>query len=42
MGESRSGYKVLRGFTLVEEMVREPSGKPDYRSAKGVTSRSSS
>jgi hypothetical protein len=33
--EHVSGYKVPRGLTLVEEMVRQPSGKPDYRWAKG-------
>jgi acyl-CoA synthetase (AMP-forming)/AMP-acid ligase II len=34
--EHVSGYKVPRGLTIVEEMVRQPSGKPDYRWAKGV------
>jgi acyl-CoA synthetase (AMP-forming)/AMP-acid ligase II len=31
-----SGYKIPRALTLVDEMVRQPSGKPDYRWAKGV------
>ena len=31
-----AGFKVPRGLELVEEMVRQPSGKPDYRWAKSV------
>jgi 3-oxocholest-4-en-26-oate---CoA ligase len=31
-----SGYKLPRGLTLVDELVRQPSGKPDYRWAKSV------
>jgi len=31
-----SGYKLPRGLTLVDELVRQPSGKPDYRWAKAV------
>jgi acyl-CoA synthetase (AMP-forming)/AMP-acid ligase II len=34
--EHVSGYKVPRGLTLVDELVRQPSGKPDYKWAKGV------
>jgi acyl-CoA synthetase (AMP-forming)/AMP-acid ligase II len=34
--EHVSGYKVPRGLTLVDELVRQPSGKPDYRWAKSV------
>jgi acyl-CoA synthetase (AMP-forming)/AMP-acid ligase II len=33
---SVAGYKVPRGLTLVDELVRQPSGKPDYRWAKSV------
>jgi 3-oxocholest-4-en-26-oate---CoA ligase len=33
---SVAGYKVPRGLTLVDELVRQPSGKPDYRWAKAV------
>ncbi len=33
-----SGYKVPRELHLVEEMVRQPSGKPDYRWAKSLAS----
>jgi len=31
-----AGYKAPRGVVFVEEMVRSPSGKADYRWAKGV------
>ncbi len=31
-----AGYKVPRTLTVVELMVRSPSGKPDYRWAKGL------
>jgi acyl-CoA synthetase (AMP-forming)/AMP-acid ligase II len=34
--ESVAGYKIPRGLTLVDELVRQPSGKPDYRWAKSV------
>jgi 3-oxocholest-4-en-26-oate---CoA ligase len=34
--ESVAGYKIPRGLTLVGELVRQPSGKPDYRWAKAV------
>ena len=33
-----AGYKVPRQLTLVDEVVRSPSGKPDYRWAKDVAS----
>ncbi|MCB0954383.1 MAG: acyl-CoA synthetase, partial [Microthrixaceae bacterium] len=29
-----AGYKAPRGVVLVDEMVRSPSGKADYRWAK--------
>jgi fatty-acyl-CoA synthase len=29
-----AGYKIPRELHLVEELVRAPSGKPDYRWAK--------
>jgi acyl-CoA synthetase (AMP-forming)/AMP-acid ligase II len=31
-----AGYKVPRGLEIVDEMVRQPSGKPDYRWAKSI------
>jgi 3-oxocholest-4-en-26-oate---CoA ligase len=31
-----AGYKVPRSLVVVEEMVRSPSGKPDYRWAKDL------
>jgi acyl-CoA synthetase (AMP-forming)/AMP-acid ligase II len=31
-----AGYKVPRQLTIVETIVRSPSGKPDYRWAKDV------
>lgn len=31
-----AGYKVPRQLLVVDEVVRSPSGKPDYRWAKGV------
>jgi acyl-CoA synthetase (AMP-forming)/AMP-acid ligase II len=31
-----ASYKVPRGLVLVDDVVRSPSGKPDYRWAKGV------
>jgi acyl-CoA synthetase (AMP-forming)/AMP-acid ligase II len=31
-----AGYKIPRGLQLVDELVRQPSGKPDYRWAKSV------
>jgi 3-oxocholest-4-en-26-oate---CoA ligase len=31
-----AGYKVPRELHLVDEMVRSPSGKPDYQWAKRV------
>ena len=33
---SVAGYKIPRGMTLVDELLRQPSGKPDYRWAKSV------
>ena len=32
-----AGYKVPRELHLVDEVVRSPSGKPDYRWAKSIT-----
>ncbi|MGH2686269.1 MAG: AMP-binding enzyme, partial [Actinomycetota bacterium] len=32
--EHVSGYKVPRGFHLVDQVLRQPSGKPDYPWAK--------
>jgi len=32
--ERLSGYKVPRGYVVVEEVRRSPSGKPDYRWAR--------
>ncbi len=32
-----AGYKVPRELHVVDEVVRSPSGKPDYRWAKGLT-----
>ena len=32
-----AGYKVPRELHLVDEIVRSPSGKPDYRWAKSIT-----
>ena len=29
-----AGYKVPRALVLVDEVVRSPSGKPDYRWAR--------
>ena len=37
-----AGYKVPRELHLVEEVVRQPSGKPDYRWAKSVATGASS
>ena len=34
-----AGYKVPRQLDLVDEIVRQPSGKPDYRWAKSVAAR---
>ena len=34
--ESLAGYKVPRGLVVVDEVVRSPSGKPDYRWARAV------
>jgi acyl-CoA synthetase (AMP-forming)/AMP-acid ligase II len=31
-----AGYKVPRELVLVETVVRQPSGKPDFRWAKSV------
>jgi acyl-CoA synthetase (AMP-forming)/AMP-acid ligase II len=31
-----TGYKVPRRFVLVDEVVRSPSGKPDYPHARSV------
>jgi 3-oxocholest-4-en-26-oate---CoA ligase len=31
-----AGYKAPREMVLVEEIVRSPSGKPDYRWAKAT------
>ena len=31
-----AGYKVPRALVAVDEVVRSPSGKPDYRWAKQV------
>lgn len=36
-----AGYKIPRSLTLVDKIVRLPSGKPDYAWAKSVASRSS-
>jgi len=33
-----AGYKVPRSLVVVDEMVRSPSGKPDYRWAKELAS----
>lgn len=33
-----AGYKVPRRLDLVERMPRQPSGKPDYRRARGLMS----
>jgi fatty-acyl-CoA synthase len=33
-GQHLAGYKIPRAFVYVEEMVRSPSGKADYRWAK--------
>jgi acyl-CoA synthetase (AMP-forming)/AMP-acid ligase II len=37
-----AGYKVPRGLTLVDEVVRSPSGKADYRWAKTAATASPS
>ena len=37
-----AGYKVPRTLTVVEKVVRSPSGKPDYAWAKDVATRESS
>jgi acyl-CoA synthetase (AMP-forming)/AMP-acid ligase II len=29
-----AGYKIPRSFWIADEVVRAPSGKPDYRWAK--------
>ncbi len=34
--EHVAGYKVPRALVVVDEMVRSPSGKPDYRWAKAL------
>jgi acyl-CoA synthetase (AMP-forming)/AMP-acid ligase II len=34
--ESLAGYKLPRALVLVDEVVRSPSGKPDYRWARSV------
>ncbi len=34
-----AGYKIPRKLHAVDEVVRSPSGKPDYRWAQGVASR---
>ena len=31
-----AGYKVPRQLTVVDQVVRSPSGKPDYRWAKAT------
>ena len=36
-----AGYKLPRQLTVVDEIVRSPSGKPDYRWASGVATESS-
>ena len=36
-----SGYKVPRELHLVAEIVRQPSGKADYRWAKEVATKAS-
>ncbi len=35
-----AGYKVPRGVVVVDNVVRSPSGKPDYRWAKATASAS--
>ncbi len=37
--EHLAGYKVPRGLVLVDEFVRSPTGKPDYRWAQEIASR---
>jgi fatty-acyl-CoA synthase len=39
--EHLAAYKVPRAFVFVEQVVRAPSGKPDYRWASQVAGRSS-
>jgi acyl-CoA synthetase (AMP-forming)/AMP-acid ligase II len=34
--EHVAGYKAPRDIVLVDEIVRSPSGKPDYRWAKAT------
>jgi len=34
--ETIAGYKVPRAIVVVDEMVRSPSGKADYRWAKAT------
>ncbi len=34
-----SGYKVPRTYAFVDEMVRSPAGKADYRWAKEMVGR---
>jgi acyl-CoA synthetase (AMP-forming)/AMP-acid ligase II len=38
--EHIAGYKVPRSVVVVDEMVRSPSGKPDYRWAKELAAQS--
>jgi acyl-CoA synthetase (AMP-forming)/AMP-acid ligase II len=40
--ERLAGYKVPRSYVLVDQVVRSPSGKPDYRWAKEVAEREAS
>jgi acyl-CoA synthetase (AMP-forming)/AMP-acid ligase II len=37
--ETIAGYKVPRGLVVVDEVVRSPSGKPDYRWAREAANR---
>lgn len=39
--DALAGYKVPRAMFLVDEVVRAPSGKPDYRWARDVATRGS-
>jgi acyl-CoA synthetase (AMP-forming)/AMP-acid ligase II len=34
-----AGYKVPRQVTWVEQIARQPSGKPDYRWGKEIASK---
>jgi fatty-acyl-CoA synthase len=41
-GERIAGFKRPKAFVYVEEVVRAPSGKPDYRWARDVAARAQS